>query len=69
MAFQLDEVLPWGRSSHEYARMFSLTDADLEKTIREGKEGTLMVAFNDRFSAEEIKALVAYIRKLGTPKK
>jgi mono/diheme cytochrome c family protein len=45
------------------------TDADLEKTIREGKPGTLMVSFKDRFSAEEIKALVTFIRKLGTPKK
>ena len=45
------------------------TDADLEKTIREGKPGTLMVSFKDRFSAEEIKALIAFIRKLGAPKK
>ncbi len=33
MAFQLDEIVPWGRSSKEYVRMFSLTDADLEKKI------------------------------------
>jgi len=57
------------RNFKDEAWQKSRTDADLEKTIREGKPGTLMVAFNDRFSAEEIKALVAYIRKLGTPKK
>ena len=33
MAFCLEEIVPWGRSSKEYVRMFSLTDADLEKKI------------------------------------
>lgn len=33
MPFTLDQVMPWGRSSREYIRMFSLTDADLEKKI------------------------------------
>ena len=27
--FQLDEVVPWGRSLDEYRRMFALTDADM----------------------------------------
>jgi mono/diheme cytochrome c family protein len=40
-------------------------DAQLEKSIREGKKGTLMASFEKQFSAEEIKALVAHIRKLG----
>ena len=40
-------------------------DAQVEKSIREGKKGTLMAAFEKQFSAEEIKALVAYVRKLG----
>ena len=31
--FTLDDVVPWGRSFDEYARMFSLTDADLNKKI------------------------------------
>jgi hypothetical protein len=33
MAFQLDEIVPWGRSFDEYVRMFSLMDEDLEKRI------------------------------------
>ena len=40
-------------------------DAQLEKSIREGKKGTLMASFEKQFSPEEIKALVAYVRKLG----
>ena len=40
-------------------------DAQLEKSIREGKKGTLMAAFEKQFSPEEIKALVAHVRKLG----
>jgi mono/diheme cytochrome c family protein len=41
-------------------------DAQLEKSIREGKKGTLMASFDKQFTPEEIKALVAYVRKLGT---
>ena len=33
MAFELHEILPWGRSFDEYVRMFSLTETDLEKNI------------------------------------
>ena len=40
-------------------------DAQIEKTIHEGKKGTMMASFEKQFSAEEIKGLVAYIRKLG----
>ena len=40
-------------------------DAQLEKAIREGKKGTLMASFEKQLSAEQIKALVAHIRKLG----
>jgi mono/diheme cytochrome c family protein len=40
-------------------------DAQLEKSIREGKKGTLMASFEKQLSAAEIKALVAYVRKLG----
>ena len=39
-------------------------DAQIEKSIREGKKGTLMASFEKQFSPEEIKALVAHIRKL-----
>jgi mono/diheme cytochrome c family protein len=41
------------------------TDAQIEKTIREGKKGTMMASFEKQYSAEEIKGLAAYIRKLG----
>ena len=41
------------------------TDAQIEKSIHEGKKGTMMASFEKQFSAEEIKALAAYIRKLG----
>jgi mono/diheme cytochrome c family protein len=40
-------------------------DAQIDKSIREGKKGTLMASFEKQLSAEEIKALVAHIRKLG----
>lgn len=41
------------------------TDAQIDKSIREGKKGTLMASFEKQFTPEEIKALVAHIRKLG----
>jgi mono/diheme cytochrome c family protein len=41
------------------------TDADIEKSIREGKKGTMMPGFEKQLSAEELKGLVAYIRQLG----
>jgi methyltransferase family protein len=31
--FQLDEVVPWGRSFDEYCRMFALSDEDLTRRI------------------------------------
>ncbi|HEY8234245.1 MAG TPA: cytochrome c [Vicinamibacteria bacterium] len=42
-------------------------DAQIEKSIREGKKGTLMASFEKQFTPEEIKALVAHVRKLGPP--
>jgi mono/diheme cytochrome c family protein len=45
------------------------SDAQIEKTIREGKKGTMMVSFEKQLSPAEIKGLVAYIRKLGNAKK
>ena len=44
-------------------------DAQIEKSIREGKKGTLMASFEKQFSPEEIQALVAYVRKLGGPRR
>ncbi|HTX73634.1 MAG TPA: c-type cytochrome [Rectinemataceae bacterium] len=42
-------------------------DAQIEKTIREGKQGTMMASFEKQLSPQEIKSLAAYIRKLGKP--
>ncbi len=44
------------------------SDAQIEKMIREGKKGTMMASFASQYSAEEIKGLVAFIRKLGAKK-
>lgn len=33
MSFQLDEIIPWGRSFDEYRRMFALSDDDLTGRI------------------------------------
>jgi mono/diheme cytochrome c family protein len=56
------------RSFKDPAWQKAATDAQIGKSIREGKKGTMMASFEKQLSAEEIKALVAYIRKLG-PKK
>jgi mono/diheme cytochrome c family protein len=53
------------RNFNDAAWQKAATDAQIEKTIREGKKGTMMASFEKQFSAEEIKGLVAYVRKLG----
>ncbi len=53
------------RSFADAAWQKAATDAQIEKSIREGKKGTMMASFEKQLSAEEIKALVAYVRKLG----
>ncbi len=40
-------------------------DATIEKSIREGKKGTMMASFDKQLTDEEVTALVAYIRDLG----
>ena len=40
-------------------------DATVEKSIREGKKGTMMASFEKQLTDEEVAALVAYIRELG----
>ena len=69
MAFQLDQIVPWGRTFDEYVRMFSLTDDDLKKNILgcgDGpasfnttmhRMGNSMVSVDPlyRFSADEIR--------------
>jgi cbb3-type cytochrome c oxidase subunit III len=41
------------------------SDAQIEKTIREGKQGTMMASFEKQLSPQEITGLVAYVRRLG----
>jgi mono/diheme cytochrome c family protein len=41
------------------------SEAQIEKTIREGKQGTMMAAFGKQLSDAEIKGLAGYIRSLG----
>jgi mono/diheme cytochrome c family protein len=53
------------RSFKDQAWQKAATDAQIEKSIREGKKGTMMASFEKQLSAEEIKALVAHIRALG----
>jgi mono/diheme cytochrome c family protein len=53
------------RSFKDAAWQKAATDAQIEKSIREGKQGTMMASFDKALSDEEIKALVAYIRRLG----
>jgi hypothetical protein len=36
-------------------------DPQIEKSIREGKKGTLMASFEKQLTADEIKALVAHV--------
>jgi len=54
-----------GRSFKDAAWQKAATDAQIEKSIREGKQGTMMARCDQALSDEEIKALVAHIRQLG----
>jgi SAM-dependent methyltransferase len=72
MPFTLDEIVPWGRSSKEYVRMFPLTDADLDTRILGCGDGpaSFNAAMNQQgkrvvsvdplyaFSAEQIRSRV-----------
>ncbi|MBZ0255415.1 class I SAM-dependent methyltransferase [bacterium] len=46
----LNEVIPWGRTLEEYRRMFSLSDADLEKRILGCGDGP--ASFNAELTAQ-----------------
>lgn len=50
MAFQLDQVVPWGRSYSEYCSMFNLTKTDRQKSILGIADGP--ASFNARFSQQ-----------------
>ncbi|HUL77032.1 MAG TPA: c-type cytochrome [Vicinamibacteria bacterium] len=56
------------RNFRDPAWQKATTDTQIERTIREGKKGTMMAAFEKQFSEEEIKGLIAYVRKLGAAK-
>lgn len=43
------------------------SDASIAETIRKGRPGTLMGSYENRLSAEEIDALVHFVRTLGAP--
>ena len=47
----------------------STSDEELQTVIKEGTKGTLMRGFEKQLSAEEIDALVAYVRQIGKTKK
>ena len=53
------------RNFTDQAWQKATSDAQIEKTIREGKQGTMMASFEKQLSPQEIKSLVAYIRQLG----
>jgi mono/diheme cytochrome c family protein len=53
------------RNFKDAAWQKTATDAQIEKTIHEGKKGTMMASFEKQFSAAEIKALAAYVRTFG----
>jgi mono/diheme cytochrome c family protein len=53
------------RSFKDQAWQKATPDAQIEKSIREGRKGTMMASFEKQFSAEEMKGLIAFIRKLG----
>jgi cbb3-type cytochrome c oxidase subunit III len=53
------------RNFKDAAWQKATTDAQIVTTIREGKKGTMMASFEKQLSAEEIKALAAYVRTLG----
>jgi mono/diheme cytochrome c family protein len=53
------------RSFKDQVWQKAATDAQIEKSIREGKKGTMMASFEKQFSAQEIKGLAVYVRKLG----
>ena len=53
--FTLDQVVPWGRSFDEYARMFGLTDTDLRGRILSCADGP--ASFNAEATARGIRVV------------
>lgn len=59
MAFQLDKVVPWGRTQTEYMKMFSLTETDLCKKIASFGDGPASFNFESTISGHHIISLDA----------
>lgn len=55
MAFELKNVVPWGRNLAEYRKMFSLTDRDLDKKIASFGDGP--ASFNSEMSNGNVVSL------------
>lgn len=47
----------------------AIKDKEIEATIKNGKKGTAMPAFGDKLKEDEIRAVMGYIRSLGSSKK
>jgi mono/diheme cytochrome c family protein len=45
----------------------SLTDEQIQSTITKGRPGTIMPAWSDKLSEQDIKIVAAYVRSLGSP--
>jgi mono/diheme cytochrome c family protein len=45
----------------------SVSDADILDTIKKGRPGTMMPAWNGKLSDQDMNAVARYIRSLGTP--
>jgi mono/diheme cytochrome c family protein len=45
----------------------SLTDEQIQSTITKGRPGTIMPSWSDKLSEQDIKAVAAYVRSLGSP--
>ncbi len=45
----------------------SLTDEQIQSIITKGRPGTIMPAWSDKLSEQDIKAVGAYVRSLGAP--
>jgi len=44
-------------------------DEEIEEVIKHGKKGTAMPAFADKLKEDEVRAVIGYLRSLGSSKK
>ncbi|MBQ8135036.1 MAG: SAM-dependent methyltransferase [Clostridia bacterium] len=78
MAFQLDDVVPWGRNIDEYREMFLLSDDDLKKKIagfgdgpasfnyQASEKGCSVTSFDPiyQFSKEQLEQRISEVRSI-----